>query len=264
MAELLLLSNSTAPGRGFLEHALGAITEVMHGRRRLLFVALASGDPDGYSQLMRDCLARIGIRVECADAAGLRGPVAGAEAVFVGGGNSFRLLKRLTTLAVLGELRARVLDGVPYLGASVGANLACATIRTTNDMPIVDPGSLQALGLVPFQVNVHYPDGEPAGPPGSETRQQRIAEFLEENDVPVLGLREGTWLRVSGRWPPSGGWPAAGSSGAAPDLRSVDGTFVWTPSHDQRPRSLSTALLRSWLRSPSARNRGPGRAPATN
>jgi peptidase E len=77
MAELLLLSKSTAPGRRFLEHALGAVTEVMHGRRRLLFVALASGDPDGYSQLMRDCLARIGIRVECVDAAGLRGAVAG-------------------------------------------------------------------------------------------------------------------------------------------------------------------------------------------
>lgn len=205
MAELLLLSNSTAPGRGFLDHALGAISEVMAGRRRLLFIALASDDPDGYTQLMRDCLARIGIGVECADAGGLREAVAGAEAVFVGGGNSFRLLKRLRTLAVLGELRARVLDGVPYLGASAGANLACATIRTTNDMPIVDPGSLQALGLVPFQVNAHYPDSEPARPPGSETRQERIAEFLQENDVPVLGLREGTWLRVSGQVATLGG-----------------------------------------------------------
>jgi dipeptidase E len=127
--------------------------------------------------------------------------------VFVGGANSFRLLKRLSALGVLGELRARV------LGASAGANLACPTIRTTNDMPIVDRGSFRALGLVPFQINPHYPYDEPAGPPEGKTRPQRIAEFLEENDVPVLALREGTWLGVSGEMPPSAGLPAAGYSG---------------------------------------------------
>jgi dipeptidase E len=163
MAEMLLLSNSTAPGRGFLEPALGVIAEVMHGRRRLLFVALASSDPVRYTQMMRGCLAQIGIRVEGADAAG--------------------------------SLRR----------ASAGANLACPTIRTTNDMPIVDPGSFRALGLIPFHVNAHYPYDEPAGSPAGETRQQRIAEFLEENDVPVLGLREGTWLRVSGEMAILGG-----------------------------------------------------------
>jgi dipeptidase E len=89
------------------------------------------------------------------------------------------------------------LDGVPYLGASAGANLACPTIRTTNDMPIVDPGTFRALDLIPFQINAHYPAAEPASLQPGETRQQRILEFLEENDVPVLGLREGTWLRVS-------------------------------------------------------------------
>jgi dipeptidase E len=198
MPEMLLLSNSTAPGQAFLEHALEVIAEVLHGRRRLLFVALAASDPGRYTALMRDCLARIGIRVEGAHPdASLRGAIAGAEAVFVGGGNSFRLLKRLAALDVLGDLRARVLDGTPYLGASAGANLACPTIRTTNDMPIVNPGSFQGLGLIPFQVNAHYPYAG-QDPRAGEARQQRIAEFLEENDVPVLGLREGTWLRVSG------------------------------------------------------------------
>jgi dipeptidase E len=206
LPEVLLLSNSTAPGRAFLAHALDAIGAVLDGRRSLLFIALASSDPGRYTDLMRDCLAQIGVRVDGAAAPDdLRRAVAGAEAVFVGGGNSFRLLKRLRAADLLDELRARVLAGVPYLGASAGANLACPTIRTTNDMPIVDPGSFQALGLIPFQVNTHYPDAEPAGPLDGETRQRRIAEFLEENDVPVLGMPEGTWLRVSGESAATGG-----------------------------------------------------------
>jgi dipeptidase E len=199
LPDMLLLSNSVAPGRGFLEHALGTIAEVLQERRSLLFIALASGEPDRYTEIMQGCMAPIGVRVEWAQSpADLRRAVADAQAVFVGGGNSFRLLKRLRALDALDELRARVLAGVPYLGASAGANLACPTIRTTNDMPIVDPGSFQALGLIPFQVNAHYPDTEPADPRSGDTRQRQIAGFLEENDIPVLGLREGTWLRVCG------------------------------------------------------------------
>jgi dipeptidase E len=206
LAEILLLSNSTAPGRAFLEHALGVIAEVLHGHDRLLFIALASGEPDRYIQMMRDGLASIGIRVDNADAAGgLRDAIAEADAVFVGGGNSFRLLKRLRALGALDELRGRVLTGLPYLGASAGANLACPTIRTTNDMPIVDPGSLQALGLIPFQINAHFPEAEAAGSPDIETRQVRIAEFLAQNDIPVLGMPEGTWLRLSATTAITGG-----------------------------------------------------------
>jgi dipeptidase E len=126
--------------------------------------------------------------------------VADAQALFVGGGNSFRLLRTLTTLGVLDALRQAAQAGVPYLAASAGANLACPTIRTTNDMPIVEPGSLAALGLIPFQLNPHYLDPDPRSPHQGETRPERIEEFLEENDVPVLGLREGAWLQVSGAW----------------------------------------------------------------
>jgi dipeptidase E len=122
-----------------------------------------------------------------------------AEAVFVGGGNSFRLLRALTHLGALDALRYVVQQGVPYLSASAGSNLACPSIRTTNDMPIVEAVSLLALGLIPFQLNPHYLDPDPLSSYQGETRQQRIEEFLEENDVPVLGLREGAWLRVSGR-----------------------------------------------------------------
>ena len=186
---------------GFLEHATGAIRTVLGERTSLLFVPLAGSDPDTYTTTMRQALARMDVRVtglhEVSDAARA---VRDAEAIFVGGGNTFRLLRALNRLGILDTLRRTVADGgTPYLGASAGSNLACPSIRTTNDMPIVEVPSLAALGLLPFQLNPHYLDHDPHSTHQGETRQQRIEEFLEENDVPVLGLREGAWLRVSGR-----------------------------------------------------------------
>lgn len=161
---------------------------------------------------MRQALTPAGIEVTgLHQASDLTTAVADAQAVFVGGGNSFRLLRTLTTLGLLEALRQAAQAGVAYLGASAGTNLACPIIRTTNDMPIVEPGSLAALGLIPFQLNPHHLDPDPHRPHQGETRSKRIEEFLEENDVPVLGLREGAWLRVSGsRAHLSGGvdhWP---------------------------------------------------------
>jgi dipeptidase E len=117
-----------------------------------------------------------------------------AEAIFVGGGNAFRLLKTFQDSDLLYALRERVLGGLPYLGASAGSNIACPTIRTTNDMPIVEPHTLVALGLVPFQINPHYVEHDAAQ--FAASRDKRISEFLHENDVPVVGLREGAWLEV--------------------------------------------------------------------
>ena len=185
---------------GFLEHATGAIAEILGERKSLVFVPFASDDPAAYTAVMRKALAPVGVKVEEIDRDQyVSGVIEHATAIFVGGGNSFRLLRTLRELALLGTLREAVRRGVPYLGASAGSNLACPTIRTTNDMPIVEPGSLSALGLIPFQLNPHYLDPDPHSAHQGETRQQRIEEFLAENDVPVLGLREGSWLRVSGQ-----------------------------------------------------------------
>jgi dipeptidase E len=195
MPELLLLSSSASPGRGFLEHALGAIDSLLPAnRRRLLFVPFASADPDSYTDVVAAALAPLSFEVTGAHR---RADIPSADAVLVGGGNSFRLLRALREGGLLTAIARRVEEGMPYIGASAGTNMACPTLRTTNDMPIVAPGSFEALGLIPFQINPHYLDPDPASQHQGETRQQRIEEFLQENDVPVLGLREGAWLRVS-------------------------------------------------------------------
>lgn len=207
---LLLLSNSVAPGRGFLEHALESISDVIQSGQRLLFFAYASFDPDRYTEVMRTALRPLDIEVVPAhEQEDLGCELDRAHAVFVGGGNAFRLLKTFQHFGLDRLVRERVFAGLPYLGASAGANLACPTIRTTNDMPIVEPHSLAALGLVPFQINPHYADVDPCSTHMGETREERITQFMEENDVPVLGLREGSWLRVIGETAATGGTRSA-------------------------------------------------------
>ncbi|PIR46991.1 MAG: dipeptidase PepE [Candidatus Vogelbacteria bacterium CG10_big_fil_rev_8_21_14_0_10_45_14] len=120
-----------------------------------------------------------------------------SEAYFVDGGNSFRLLRMLQANDLIAPIRERVKAGAPYFGPSAGANVACPTIMTTNDMPIVWPISPDAIGLIPFQINPHYVDRDPDNPFGGESRATRIREYHEENDLPVLGLYEGSLLVIS-------------------------------------------------------------------
>ncbi|MFB7631963.1 dipeptidase PepE [Streptomyces sp. NPDC056149] len=196
---LLLLSNSSAPGHGYLEHAREAITHHLDGVTELLFVPFALADHDAYTAKAAAFFTKLGVRVRGAHtAADPRELVASAQAVFTGGGNSFRLLKTLHERGLVDALAERVRAGLPYMGSSAGTNMACPTLRTTNDMPIVQPPSFTTLGLVPFQINPHYLDPDPASAHMGETREERITQFLEENDVPVLGLREGTWLQRTG------------------------------------------------------------------
>ena len=124
--------------------------------------------------------------------------VENASGIFVGGGNTFRLLKTLYDLDLLSPIRRRVLAGMPYLGTSAGSNVACPTIMTTNDMPIVRPPDFAALGLLPYQINAHYLDPDPDSKHMGETRETRIREFHEENSTPVVGLREGTMISAIG------------------------------------------------------------------
>jgi dipeptidase E len=121
-----------------------------------------------------------------------------AQAIYVGGGNTFRLLNELYGKDLLPLIRKKIQDGTPYLGISAGANVACPTIKTTNDMPIVEPPSFNALGLVPFQINPHYTDPEPNSSHQGETRERRIQEYFEMNDGTVVGMREGSIIRIEG------------------------------------------------------------------
>jgi dipeptidase E len=196
---LLLLSTSKLFGGRYLDYAIDAVTELLRGRNRLLFVPYALRDHAGYTASVRAAFEPTGIEVTGLDeVAGPAGAVRRAEAVFIGGGNSFRLLRALQDRGLIDPIRQQVQAGLPYLGSSAGSNMACPSLRTSNDMPIVQPASFTALNLIPFQINPHYQDPDPGSRHMGETREQRITEFLEENDVPVLGLREGCWLRVTG------------------------------------------------------------------
>jgi dipeptidase E len=196
---LLLLSNSTNFGEKYLDHAINSVLDFLGPVKRLTFVPFALADRDAYTAKARERFAREGIEVT-----GLRtdrgrtSSLDDAEAIFVGGGNTFRLLRALQTTGHLDEIRARVAAGVPYLGASAGINIAAPTIRTTNDMPIVQPANFDALGFVPFQINPHFVDADASSRHMGETREDRLREYLEENETPVVGLREGAWLRREG------------------------------------------------------------------
>jgi dipeptidase E len=200
MKRLLLLSNSTNFGEPFLQYPIWTIQEFLGPTvSELLFVPYAGVRLcfSDYTARVRDRFREIGIAVTSVhETENPAAAVERASAIVVGGGNTFCLLDCLYTQGLVERLRERVLQGVPYVGWSAGSNVACPTIRTTNDMPIVEPPSLNALGLVPFQINPHYTDATLPNH-GGETRAERLTEFLEMNPtMSVIGLREGTMLRI--------------------------------------------------------------------
>jgi dipeptidase E len=172
--------------------------------RRLLFVPYAAGDLDAYAPSVVERGLHAGYDLDpIHHHPDPLAAVRHAEGLYVGGGNTFRLLDALYRHELLEPIRERVRAGAPYLGVSAGCNVACPTIKTTNDMPIVEPPSFTALGLVPFQVNAHYYEGqfflrggEDYVPHLGETRDERIREFHEMNEAPVVGLWEGGVLGV--------------------------------------------------------------------
>lgn len=191
---LLLISASNVHGYGFLDHPEPEIRRTLEGCRTVAFVPFAAQDVDAYTDQVRERFARMDFAV-----VQVRGPrdLDRADAIFVGGGNTFRLLKSVYEHDLIEPLRRRVRDdGIPYIGSSAGTNLATPSIRTTNDMPILYPPTFDALALVPYQINPHYLDADAESTHKGETREQRLLEYLEENDAPVIGLREGSALRV--------------------------------------------------------------------
>ncbi len=196
---LLLISNSTLFGRGYLDHAEEEIRDLTRGIRTVLFVPYALHDVDAYAARARGRLAGMGLAATSIhEEPDPRDSVARAEAVFVGGGNTFRLLRALYDADLLAAIRRRVADGMPFIGSSAGAIVAGPTIRTTKDMPIVQPPSFDALSLVPFQISPHFLDPDPRSTHMGETQEERILQFHEESATPVAGLREGAMLRVEG------------------------------------------------------------------
>ena len=196
---MLLLSNSANYRSTMFHHADSSFIEITDGDT-VTFVPYALDDWDDYADRVTATLEVLGIHVVSAHRApDPRQAILDAEVVMMGGGNSFRLLDALHRLDVVAGLGRRVRSAATrYLGASAGTNVVCPTIRTTNDMPIREPPSFAAIGLLPFQVNLHYVDSDPTSTFMGESREERIEEFLEENDCPVLALYEGSWLRVSG------------------------------------------------------------------
>src|SRR6476660_2591224 len=175
---LLLVSNSTLHGTGYLDHVEADIRAFLRGAPPVLFVPYALRDRDAYTEQARARFEKMGLSLAGIHrASDPRRAVLDAAALFVGGGNTFRLLKALQDFSLLDPIRERVAQGMPYIGSSAGSVVSAPTIRTTNDMPIVEPSSLEALGLVSFQINAHYLDPDPASTHMGETREVRLLQF---------------------------------------------------------------------------------------
>ena len=197
---LLLISNSTNAGEAYLDYPKKYIRNFLGDKSvKVLFIpyAAVTFSYDEYEAKVANRYNEIGHEIisihHFADPVEA---VMEAEAIAVGGGNTWKLIDEIHKNKLINPVRQKVLSGTPYMGWSAGSNVACPTMMTTNDMPIVEPYSFKAFNLIPFQINPHYLDANPEGHAG-ETREQRILEFIEANpDIPVLGLRESTLLLV--------------------------------------------------------------------
>jgi dipeptidase E len=195
---LLLISNSTNPGEPYLDYPKKNIKEFLGSQSvKALFIpyAAVTFSYDLYEEKVSERFKEIGHQIVSIHH--FSDPVKAvkeASAIVVGGGNTWKLLKMIRDNDLLDAIRNKVFSGTPYIGWSAGSNLACPTIKTTNDMPIVEPDSFNAFNFIPFQINPHYLDSNPEGHAG-ETREQRIEEFIEANrGIIVAGLREGTMM----------------------------------------------------------------------
>ena len=198
MTNILLISNSTVYSRGYLDHVADEIHDVLGKAREVLFFPYALHDMDAYAAKAGERLRSLGYKLTSIHQfppAERRSAVERAESFFIGGGNTFRLLYALYRDDLLAPIRNRVAQGTPYIGSSAGSNVAGPTIKTTKDMPILQPPSFDALNIFPFQISPHFQDPDSNSRHMGETQEERILQFLEENETPVVGLREGSFIR---------------------------------------------------------------------
>ncbi len=197
---LLIVSTSRLHNSGYMDYLLDEVKDFFSGKEEIIFIPYAQAGGislEEYTEFPRKAFAKIGLRVKGIHE--FQDPIQAileAGGIFTGGGNTFLLLKALYDKGLIEPLRKAIRHGTSYMGSSAGSNIAGLTIGTSNDMPIVYPPSFNALGLVPFNVNPHYQDPDLNSSHQGETREMRIKEFHFQNDQPVIGLREGSWLRL--------------------------------------------------------------------
>lgn len=202
MKNLIIASASTLHGGAYLEYILDELKLHFKDCKTILFIPFArlSGiSEQEYTEKVSAAFSKINIKVEgLHEFENKQLAIQSANGIFVGGGNTFLLVAQLYKFEIMSTLAEAVKNGIPYLGTSAGSNIAGLTMQTTNDMPIVYPPSFQTLGLLPFNLNPHYLDADLQSNHMGETRETRIKEFHQFNSIPVLGLREGSWLEVKG------------------------------------------------------------------
>eukprot|EP01056_Protomagalhaensia_sp_Gyna25_P000039 Protomagalhaensia_sp_Gyna_25__38@NODE_1019_length_2285_cov_409_428762_g812_i0_p2_GENE_NODE_1019_length_2285_cov_409_428762_g812_i0NODE_1019_length_2285_cov_409_428762_g812_i0_p2_ORF_typecomplete_len235_score42_71Peptidase_S51/PF03575_17/9e43GATase/PF00117_28/0_0037SNO/PF01174_19/0_014GATase_3/PF07685_14/0_029GxGYxYP_N/PF16216_5/0_093_NODE_1019_length_2285_cov_409_428762_g812_i0139843 len=200
--KLLLISNSTMAGEEYLRHTIGEIGKFLEGVSDAVFIpyAAVTFSYDAYEAKVQARFNEIGVKVKSVHhEKDPVGAIQAASAIVVGGGNTFALTKKMQDQNLMTAILERLKAGVPYVGWSAGSNVACPTICTTNDMPIVEPESFSAIKAVNFQINPHYLDANPQGHAG-ETREQRLMEYIRANPGKyVVGLREGSALKLENK-----------------------------------------------------------------
>jgi dipeptidase E len=202
MKNVVLTSTSTLPGQAYMEYMLPVVKELFSGVKEVIFIPYARPggiSHDEYTSRVATAFAAIGLKVRGLHTFGSPADaIKNGEGFFTGGGNTFLLVQQLHALNLMDLLRTAVENGKPYFGSSAGSNIGGVNMQTTNDMPIVLPASFQTMGLIPFNLNPHYLDPIPGVLHMGESRETRIREFQVQQPLPVLGLREGSWIRVKG------------------------------------------------------------------
>ncbi|WP_025144427.1 dipeptidase PepE [Pedobacter jeongneungensis] len=199
---IILASTSTLFGGNYLEYLTDELITLFKGTDEIIFIPFARPggiSHDEYTEKAKDFFSNLNIKVKgLHEFANPTEAVHQAKGYFTGGGNTFLLVKTLHELDLMTVLSENIKKGKAYLGCSAGSNIGGINMKTTNDMPIVYPSSFDCMGLVPFNLNPHYLDPNPDLKHNGETRETRIKEFLTQNEIKVVGLREGNWIRIQG------------------------------------------------------------------